>query len=1034
MADADSVGKISLDMEVDGDITKQIEDAASKIGESIQNSLKNVGNLNFKGIADTISNTISKSIENSMKNIQSTMENTINKAMANIKGIKIPVNFDIPKNFAMPKQNTRTTTSTRAPPSNINLEVLKSQIDNMAQGLDITNAKIDQQKEKLASLKESYEMAFNEERKNKLQEQILKTEEAINKLTAQSDKAGFKLADLDEQFERMSSAAKSSGNGINSASNSLSRLAALANISDGSLKNMSNNTNKAANSVKSFGNNTNNATRGNYGFLNSMIRWGIVFPVIISGLSTVAKFIGSSLMVNTQFASSLNQIKSNLMTAFMPIYNAVLPALNSLMSALATATAYIASFISQLFGKTYQQSFNSARALQNNVGAMQIAEKQAKKTADSLGGVGKSATDSADNVKKAANEIRSTLSGFDEINKLSTENQDSTIPKIKTPKVPTPAGSGVEVPITPTANMAPIEAATQGWADKFRRILDGLWEPFREAWAAEGVNTINAAKHALQGIEDLIGSIAKSFYTVWTNGTGTRILINMLKILQDMLNIIGDIGVTFANAWNNGNIGTKIIQSLANALNNVLNLMDQMLKSIRKVFAEEGPTFANLFMQALNGTAGVIENVTQKLRWIWDHGGQYAFEGLVRLGAKVGELALFIYNQFVIPFVNWFVNKISPAIAVVLKVLGILFNTMSKIINWLMGSGKPVLDVIIVLVGSFATAWGTVTLAYKTFYGVINTISTVGSLVRNAFMLMTSPIGLVVVAITAAIAVGVLLYQNWDTIKAKAHEIWTDIGNTISKVHSDMQRDTENTMKNVREAYYSNGGGIKGYVAAMMQEMQGILKQGYDVMNDLTNGGFGNMVNTISNYAHSMAQGIRWGLNEAIGAINTMIEGLNSISFNVPDVFGGGSVGFDIPEIPYLAKGGIVDKPTTAMIGEAGKEAVVPLENNTGGLNLLAEGITQRITLQQPQLTMVRNSDSQEKHTDDINKFKKAIIEAITEALKELKGNRNSEKENTSSSANGNITLKVNESEFGKIAIKAINKVQKQAGVTLLNV
>lgn len=46
-------------------------------------------------------------------------------------------------------------------------------------------------------------------------------------------------------------------------------------------------------------------------------------------------------------------------------------------------------------------------------------------------------------------------------------------------------------------------------------------------------------------------------------------------------------------------------------------------------------------------------------------------------------------------------------------------------------------------------------------------------------------------------------------------------------------------------------------------------------------------------------------------------------------------------ELPRLATGGIVDSPTTALIGEAGKEAVIPLENNTGWMDTLAERIMQ---------------------------------------------------------------------------------------------
>lgn len=62
--------------------------------------------------------------------------------------------------------------------------------------------------------------------------------------------------------------------------------------------------------------------------------------------------LGATLMTNTAFANSLNQIRSNLATAFTPIFNAIMPALNALMSTLSTITGYIAAFMSAIFGKS----------------------------------------------------------------------------------------------------------------------------------------------------------------------------------------------------------------------------------------------------------------------------------------------------------------------------------------------------------------------------------------------------------------------------------------------------------------------------------------------------------------------------------------------------------------------------------------------------------------------------------------------------------------------------------------------------------
>ncbi len=77
-----------------------------------------------------------------------------------------------------------------------------------------------------------------------------------------------------------------------------------------------------------------------------------------------------------------------------------------------------------------------------------------------------------------------------------------------------------------------------------------------------------------------------------------------------------------------------------------------------------------------------------------------------------------------------------------------------------------------------------------------------------------------------------------------------------------------------------------------------------------------------------------------------MIRQFNKISFSVPDWvlgIGGKTFGVNLKliqgnyAVPQLAKGGIAVAPTRAIIGEAGKEAVLPLENNTEWLDMLAE-------------------------------------------------------------------------------------------------
>lgn len=102
---------------------------------------------------------------------------------------------------------------------------------------------------------------------------------------------------------------------------------------------------------------------------------------------------------------------------------------------------------------------------------------------------------------------------------------------------------------------------------------------------------------------------------------------------------------------------------------------------------------------------------------------------------------------------------------------------------------------------------------------------------------------------------------------------------------------------------------------------------------------------------NAIKDGAKAGLNGVIsaveGAINGIIKKINTLSWKIPDwvpVFGGDTFGFNMKlvSIPRLATGGIVTQSTLANIGERGKEAVLPLENNTGWMDTLADRIASR--------------------------------------------------------------------------------------------
>lgn len=105
---------------------------------------------------------------------------------------------------------------------------------------------------------------------------------------------------------------------------------------------------------------------------------------------------------------------------------------------------------------------------------------------------------------------------------------------------------------------------------------------------------------------------------------------------------------------------------------------------------------------------------------------------------------------------------------------------------------------------------------------------------------------------------------------------------------------------------------------------------------------------SVKDFVNSVIQMFENMVNRVINGINSLISGFNSIGFDLPDFLGGGSWHPSIPTIPTvnlprLANGGVTTGRTLAEIGEAGREAVLPLENNTGWMDDLASKLVSKM-------------------------------------------------------------------------------------------
>lgn len=141
-------------------------------------------------------------------------------------------------------------------------------------------------------------------------------------------------------------------------------------------------------------------------------------------------------------------------------------------------------------------------------------------------------------------------------------------------------------------------------------------------------------------------------------------------------------------------------------------------------------------------------------------------------------------------------------------------------------------------------------------------------------------------------------------------------------------------------------GSIFAVVSDVIGSIIGVLGGIIDFIVGIFTGNWKKAWNGIKDIFKNIIDGLvgifKFPINLIIDGINAFISGLNKIK--IPDwVPAVGGKGINIPKIPKLARGGIIDSPTIAMVGEAGKEAVMPLERNTSWINQLADKLADKI-------------------------------------------------------------------------------------------
>jgi hypothetical protein len=210
-------------------------------------------------------------------------------------------------------------------------------------------------------------------------------------------------------------------------------------------------------------------------------------------------------------------------------------------------------------------------------------------------------------------------------------------------------------------------------------------------------------------------------------------------------------------------------------------------------------------------------------------------------------------------------------------------------------------------------------------------------------------------------AIKEFIIGNWEAIKESATNIWTAVSGLIKHIWEDINDVVTRIATSILEFLGLNWDDIKAaaktawewikkYIVDPIQDAWDWLEKAWGEIAGFLGRTWEGIKITARDTWNGVTSVIKGAINGIIRFINKFIDGFNNIEISIPSVdiplfgtVGGWGIRMpQIPEIPMLAKGGLVTDPTLAMLGERGPEAVIPL-SNSGFVDEIAQAVYRAI-------------------------------------------------------------------------------------------
>lgn len=571
-----------------------------------------------------------------------------------------------------------------------------------------------------------------------------------------------------------------------------------------------------------------------------------------NGIKSIKKFALGLLSVRTAFS-----MVSRAMQSYLSYDTQLSNSIQNCWNVLGSLLAPILEFVISLFSKavSYVNAFVEALT------GINLVARANKKALDSQA--------------KSTKKLSDTQSSLDEFHTVSNDT-----------------GSGNDnKPITvEPVDMDKLDFLFD-WIDKAKKLLATLFDPIKEAWDNKGKAFIDSLKNAFEGIKSLGIAVFSSIFEVWTNGTGQKVVENILEMWTNVFNIVGALSQALANAWNNAGNGTAIIQAIADIFIGIQDIVNSIANSLLNWVMSDN------FQSALNVVLGILADLfgyaQEIMAWVVTMYETYlapvvdkVLDCISRIIIAIGSVWEFL-KPIIDTIIDVIMNVLEPVIDGLCGIIGGIIDALSGVMDFITG----------VFTGDWSKAWE----GLKTFLGGI--IDAVASLFTGLFN-----------------TIGAIFKGAWDIIVSIWSVVSTWFNNAVIKPLANLFNGIWNTMKNGAQNAWNGIKNIFSSVATFFKNIFGNAWNG--VKNIFSSGGriFSGIKDGIFNAFRSVVNTLIAGINKVVSipfnAINGALKTVRDISFLGIEPFKGLIKLVNVPQIPSLETGGVLDKETIVRVAE----------------------------------------------------------------------------------------------------------------------